>query len=93
MVKGRTESISLFEILDAEQEDIALLKAETQLLFEQGCFDYRQQKFTSAKQKFYQVLQKNPHDKAAKLYLSRIQQLQTQGVPPDWTGVWQFTDK
>ncbi len=92
-VKGKKEPISLFEILDPTVDQQAELKIETRLLFEQGWFYYRNKQFIEARQKFYKVLQVNPKDVAAKLYLQRLHQFQISGAPPDWTGVWQFTEK
>lgn len=93
MVKGKTEPVALFEILDPVIDEQAELKIETRLLFEQGWFYYRSQQFIQARQRFYQVLQHNPNDAAAKLYLSRLHQFQLDGPPSEWNGVWQFTEK
>jgi hypothetical protein len=35
----------------------------------------------------------NLSDKAAKLYLERVNQLMEEGVPEDWHGVWRFAEK
>lgn len=93
IVKGRNEPISVYEVLDAEPEEVKALKFKTQPDFEQALESYRQQDFAKAKTHFKQVLVINPSDKTASLYLERIEYLIEQGVPADWAGVWRFTEK
>ncbi len=92
-VKGKEKVVSIFEILNGDPEDIRHLKLETQSTFEQGLLHYHDQKFTKAKKYFQQTLAINPNDKAAQLYLRRVQTFIEYGVPPDWEGVAALTDK
>jgi hypothetical protein len=39
------------------------------------------------------VLEKNPADLAARIYLKRCANYMVNGVPPDWTGVETLLDK
>jgi class 3 adenylate cyclase/HAMP domain-containing protein len=93
IVKGRTEPIAVYEVLDAETEAIRELKLDTLQPFEQGLQHYCQGNFTDAKACFEQVLAVNPLDKTAKLYLERVQELLLEGTPANWNGVWAFTHK
>jgi len=80
--------------LDAEHEDVRVLKLKTKPDFEQGVELYRQKdQLEVAKGCFEKVISVNPSDKTALLYLERIQQLMAQGLPDNWTGVWSFTEK
>ena len=93
IVKGKTEPISIYEVMDGEPEEAKALKFQTQSDFEQGLEHYHRREFAEAKRYFEQVLAVNLADKAAKLYLERVHQLMEEGVPEDWDGVWQFVQK
>jgi adenylate cyclase len=93
VVKGRNEPISVYEVLDAESEEIRLLKQQTQPMFEQGIECYRQGKFAEAQPFFEQVLHKNPADKTARLYVDRVLDLLERGIPEEWTDAWAFSEK
>src|SRR5919202_5598952 len=92
-VKGKREPISIYEVMDGEAEEVKALKFQTQSDFEQGLEHYRRREFEEAKHFFEQVLTVNLSDKAAKLYLERVNQLMEEGVPEDWDGVWRFSQK
>ena len=93
IVKGRNEPIDVYEILDAEREDVRNLKLQTQVDFTQGLERYRSGDLPGAKQSFEQVLAINPSDKTAKLYLDRVDILSERGLPESWNGVWVFSEK
>ena len=93
IVKGRNEAISVYEVLDAEVEEIQLLKLQTRPDFEQGVNCYRDRAISDAKVCFEQVLAVHPTDKTAKLYLERVERLLEQGIPDDWNEAWVFIDK
>jgi adenylate cyclase len=93
IVKGRSEPITIHEVLDAESEAVRSLKLQTQPDFEQGIELYRQGQPQAAKVYFERVLAVNAADKAAVLYLNRVEQLIENGVPEHWNGIWTFTEK
>lgn len=93
IVKGRTEPIAVYEIVDAEPETVQVLKSETLTTFNQGVQQYQLGQFSVASQFFQAVLAQNPNDQTAQVYLERIQFLTDQGIPTPWTGVWSFTQK
>lgn len=93
IVKGRTESITVYEVLDAEVEPMRSLKIQTMPMFEQGLQEYSQGNFANAKACFEQILALNPDDRTSQLYLDRIQTLLEQSIPANWNGVWKFTQK
>jgi adenylate cyclase len=90
IVKGRTEPISVYEVLAADPEPIRDLKLKTLADFEQGISHYRDRAFTDAKVHFDRVLAVHSSDRAAKLYLDRIESLLSQGVPNQWHEAWTF---
>ena len=93
IVKGRSEAIAVYEVLDAETEAIRELKLRTLPDFEQGLKHYCECELEKAKLCFETVLATNPLDKTVKLYLERVNQLIRDGAPADWNGVWAFTQK
>ncbi|MTJ13142.1 HAMP domain-containing protein [Anabaena sp. UHCC 0187] len=93
IVKGRTEPIAIYEVLNAAPESIQALKLQTIAIFDSGQKHYNQGNFTAAKDYFQQVLVVNPLDKTAKLYLERVQQLLVKGTPENWSGIWAFEEK
>lgn len=92
-VKGKKDPVSVFEILDGETEERRALKLKTQTDFEKGLLHYYSQEFTEAALYFNRVWTENRNDKAAHLYLMRINQFLEYGVPVDWDGIEVLTEK
>jgi len=86
-VKGKDKEISVFEIFDGDPEPVKELKLATKKDFEAGLLHYFAKKFVEAAGSFKKVLDANPDDKTARLYLERSAQFMVQGVPDDWQGV------
>ncbi|MDY7031911.1 MAG: ATP-binding protein, partial [Thermodesulfobacteriota bacterium] len=93
IVKGRSEPIAIYEILDGELAEIRDLKLQTLADFENGLDFYRCGNCDKAKEYFEKVLIVNSEDKAAALYLERVEELQCNGIPENWSGVWSMTKK
>ena len=87
MVKGKKSAVAVFEVYDGDPVNIKQLKTQTQARFEVAVFLYYQQQFEEAQGIFQEVLQINPQDKAAMLYVKRCQKYQQYGVPEGWDGV------
>ncbi len=92
-VKGKSEPVSVFEILDGNPQQVIDMKLETLSDFENGLLHYHNQEFGMAKTYFERVLKLNPDDKAAQLYLKRASHFMEYGVPPGWEGVAALTEK
>lgn len=93
IVKGKSSSVSVIEILDSEPPETAALKIQTRALFEQAVALYGGQNFPQAAQVLEKVLSVNPADGAAKLYLERSRYYAAHGVPLDWEGVEEMKSK
>ena len=85
-VKGKQDSVSVFEVFDGDSDEVMELKLNTKEEFEQGLFLYHDQKFPEASVHFNKVLKDNPKDEAARLYLQRAAHFMINGVPDDWSG-------
>ena len=92
-VKGKQQPVSVYEVYDGDPQPVAVLKEQTKADFEAGLQLYYDRKFSESSVKFSRVLQKNPEDKASRIYLERCAHYMVKGVPGDWTGVEALTRK
>ncbi len=92
-VKGKKQSVTVYEVYDGDPQPVAVLKEQTKADFEEGIKLYYDRKFSESSVRFNQVLQSNPQDKAARIYLERCARYMVKGVPEDWTGVEALTKK
>ncbi len=73
-VKGKSAEVSVYEVFDADLPEIREGKLITKQEFEQALLLYKLGSFTEAAQLFEDVLNINPKDKVAQIYLERCQQ-------------------
>jgi class 3 adenylate cyclase/HAMP domain-containing protein len=99
IVKGRTEPIEIYEVLDAEVESSRQLKLDTLEIYNKGIHYYKASadgtvdNLRQARTAFEQVLSINPQDKTARLYCDRINAMLDRGLPENWSGAWTFSQK
>jgi adenylate cyclase len=93
VVKGKTQPIAIFEILDYHSEESYPHMIDALRQFKAGLVQYRQRKWTEAERAFEEVLALNPADKAAKLYVERCRHLNDNPPGDDWDGVWVMETK
>lgn len=86
-VKGKRDSVYIFEVLNGDEENIKKLKWETRNEFGKAVDLYRNQKFELATELFQDILKINPADMVARLYTERCQETLSKGLPKDWSGV------
>ena len=87
LVKGRKQPVSVYEVFDGDSQPVIELKAQTKEIFEDGLRLYYDKRFSEASVQFNKVIEKNPDDKAARIYLKRSANYMVNGVPEGWTGV------
>ena len=92
-VKGREDAVTVYEVFEGDPAGLGELKEQTKPAFENGIQLYYGKKFSEASVHFNQVLEKNPEDLAARIYLKRCANYMVNGVPPDWTGVETLLEK
>ena len=93
IVKGKQNSIRVYQIfegLSSKEED--LLQA-TKLGFELGIEAYLGRRFAEAVELFQNVQKQNAGDVPTKIYLERCKKAIQEGVSDDWNGVTKFTEK
>jgi len=92
-VKGREDAVTVYEVFEGDDDAMVDLKEQTKPGFESGLELYYGKKFSEASVHFNQVLEKNPRDLAARIYLKRSANYMVNGVPSDWTGVETLLEK
>lgn len=93
VVKGKTQPVGVFEILDYHTEETFPNLMDVVNYFNDGIRHYRLGKWAPAIEKFTRALDFNPHDQLSLTYIDRCGQLQA--GPPDgpWDGVWRMKEK
>ena len=86
-VRGRTTPVSLFEVLDAEEERDRELKQAHLSQYEAAVTLYYQRQFADAGRLFAECLVANPTDQAALTYMARCGKYSSHELGDDWTGI------
>ncbi len=86
-VRGKKESVYIFEILDGLTDRAKELRIATRKAFGEGLDAYKSKNFQQAKVVFEKVLAQNPNDQAVQLYIERCNDNILNGIPEDWDGV------
>jgi len=92
-VKGKQEPVHVFEIIDAEPDNIREQKIKFESTFSHAIDLYYQQKFKQAIRQFQYILSQFPQDKAASFYLERCMFYMHEGTPQNWEGIESLTEK
>lgn len=93
VVKGKTEPVSIYEILAYHTEETFPHITEVLELFKDGLAAYRARRWDQAIKLFGEALALNPNDKPSKLYIERAEHLKANPPPDDWAGVWVMESK
>jgi adenylate cyclase len=93
IVKGKTEPVGIYEVLDYHSEESFPNFMEVVLYFKDGLGYYRSGNWNRAIAAFTEVLKLHPADRLAQMYIERCEHLE--GHPPgdDWNGVWVMASK
>lgn len=92
-VKGKRNSVNIFEILDGDTKDIRDAKIATKPEFTQGIQLYQNKKIEEALVIFKQIAEKFPEDTATQIYIKRCGNWIANGLPDDWDGSESWQDK
>jgi adenylate cyclase len=93
VVKGKTEPVGVYEVLDYHTEESFPHLRETVNHFHGGLAQYRKGDFEKAIRNFQEALQLNPGDKLSQTYIDRCRYLQSHPVEGQWDGVWVMKSK
>jgi adenylate cyclase len=91
-VAGKTEPVRIFELLGLKGE-ISMVMLEVREQFEKGLAHYRNQEWLKSRECFESCLKLKPEDMPSKVFLSRLEVLQSQSPGNGWDGIWTFSEK
>jgi len=92
-VKGKRNSVNIFEILDGENTDIKKHKLSTNDTFKKAIQEYRNGNIQIALDLFSEIKKISSKDKVIDIYMDRCKNLMKNGIPEDWDGVYNITSK
>jgi len=92
VVKGKTEPVGVYEILDFHNEETFPNVMEVLNYFKDGLEKYRHGDWDPAIKSFNEGLKLNPDDFVSSMYIDRCETLKKK-PPKDWDGVWVMTSK
>jgi adenylate cyclase len=93
VVKGKTEPVGVYEVLDHHTEDSFPNLMDVVSYFNEGMRNYRAAKFSNAIAQFEKALACHPRDKLSITYIDRCRHLIECPPADDWNGVWVMTQK
>ena len=92
-LKGKQDATRIYECFNGTGENEIQKKLTALPLFKQGMDDYFNKLFSEASRKFFQVLEIDPDDRAAKIFLDKTGRHMDAGIPENWTGVEEMNSK
>ncbi len=93
VVKGKTEPVSVYEILDYHEEETFPNVMEVLNHFKSGLQYYRAGKWDDAIAAFGEALKLNEDDKLTQMYVERCEHLKADPPGDDWNGIWVMKEK
>ena len=92
-VKGKQAPVGIHECFSGSGEEEILKKEKTLHLFKEGMHHYLNGSFASSIKSFQTITESDPEDLTANFFLNNATRYLQKGVPEDWTGVVEMTNK
>jgi adenylate cyclase len=93
VVKGKTEPVGVYEVLDYHSEKTFPNMMKVVGYFADGITEYRRGQWDDAVKAFSDALNLNRNDKLPELYIERCEHLKANPPETEWDGVWRLTSK
>ncbi len=93
VVKGKTETVSVYEVLDYHDEDTFPNVMEVVNHFKQGLHQYRSGAWDRAIDAFTEALKLHDDEKLCRMYIERCEYLRESPPGDTWDGVWIMKSK
>jgi adenylate cyclase len=93
VVKGKTEAVAVYEVLDCHDEETFPNLIEVVDSYKNGLSYYRKRQWEKAAKSFDDAVALNPADSLSRIYRERVDYLRTHPPGEDWDGVWVMTSK
>jgi class 3 adenylate cyclase len=92
-VKGKRNSVNIFEILNGEKPEIKKLKINTNRKFKLALQEYRNKNIQQSLDLLTEISIESPEDKVITIYIDRCKSFLKNGIPEDWDGVENLSQK
>jgi adenylate cyclase len=93
VVKGKTQAVAIYEILDFHTDASFPALAEFLQIFRLAMDQYRGRRFKEAMSAFSDAIRLHTDDKVSGMYLERCEHYLREPPPQDWNGAWTLTEK
>ena len=93
VVKGKSEPVTVFEVLDYHTEETFPAVMEVVSYFKEGRRYYKAGSWNKAVKSFDEALKLHPDDRLTRMYIDRCRHLQANTPAGEWNGVWVMTTK
>ena len=93
VVQGKTEAVTVYEVLDYYNEETFPNLMEALNYFKHGTNLYREGHWDKAVGAFKESLKLSKNDRLARLYIDRCEHLKKNPPDGDWNGIWMMTSK
>ncbi|MBI4192336.1 MAG: GAF domain-containing protein [Betaproteobacteria bacterium] len=93
VVKGKTQPVAVYEILDYHTEETFPNLMDVVNQFKDGLAKYRGGKWDAAIAAFGEALRLHPGDQLSEIYIGRCEQLKANPPAGGWGGVWVMSEK
>ena len=93
VVKGKSEPVAIYEVLDYHNDETFPNLMEAVNNFKNGLTQYRSGKWGRAIEAFREVLSLNREDKLSRIYIERCKHLKQNPPGDQWDGVWVMASK
>jgi adenylate cyclase len=93
VVRGKTQPVGLFEVLDYHSDETFPNCMEVLNVFRHGLKCYRERRWSDGIKSFRDALALNPDDHVSRMYIDRCEHLKNSPPPEEWNGVWVLTSK
>ena len=93
IVKGKTEAVGVYEIVDYHTEETFPNLMGVLNCFKSGLAQYRKGGWDDAIAAFEEALNLNPDDTLSQIYIERCRHMKDNPPGDDWNGVWIMTGK
>jgi class 3 adenylate cyclase len=91
-VAGKSEPVQVYELLGRGKASDSILR-EVKVRFESGLNAYRNRDWRTARRAFEDCIRARGEDPPSRVFLARLQTLETSPPPEDWDAVWEFSEK
>ena len=86
-VKGKNNTLKIYECYNGDEPAIVRVKNDTSLLFDRAMQAYIAEKFSESSHLFESIMDQNPDDMTARLFFSKSKTYLQEGTPDNWDGI------